>query len=72
MALLQGTERSATVTAVTQARLLVLEAGDLKYLMDQTPAMRRQIQDVAETRRQDTPRQDDGADRDAREETEAS
>jgi voltage-gated potassium channel len=72
MALLQGTERSATVTAVTQARLLVLEAGDLKYLMDQTPAMRRQIRDVAETRRQDTPRQDDGAARDARDETQTS
>jgi CRP-like cAMP-binding protein len=60
------------VTAVTQARLLVLEAGDLKYLMDQTPAMRRQIRAVAETRRQDTPRQDDGAARDVREETQAS
>ena len=50
----------------------MLEADDLKYLMDQTPAMRRQIRDVAETRRQDMPRQDDGTERDAREETPAS
>jgi voltage-gated potassium channel len=69
MAVLKGTERSATVTAVTQARLLVLEAGDLKYLMDQTPTMGRHIREIADARSQEAPSEGDSTAREAREKT---
>lgn len=55
MGLLAGRERNATVSAVTRAKLLVLEATDLKYLMDQTPKMGERIREIADQRARDTP-----------------
>ena len=62
MGLLAGRERNATVTAVTRARLLALEAADLKYLMDQTPKMGERIREVAERRAEETRAKGDTAD----------
>lgn len=50
MGLLQGRERSATVVAVTRVRTLVLEANDLKYLMEHNPVMAERIREVADRR----------------------
>lgn len=50
MALLSGRPRNATVTAISRTKLLVLEAGDLQYLMDQNPAMAARIRQIAESR----------------------
>lgn len=50
MALLRRSERSATVTAVTDVKLLVLDGGDLNYLMDQSPSMAGRIREIANLR----------------------
>lgn len=55
MALLHGRERNATVTAATSCKLLVLESGDLHYLMDQNPKMAARIREVADRRAQEAP-----------------
>lgn len=47
---LRGGERSATVTAAADSRLLVLGAGDLRHLMDLNPEMARRIRETAEGR----------------------
>lgn len=55
MALLHGRTRNATVSATTRVKLLVLEAGDLHYLMDQNPRMADRIREVASRREQSSP-----------------
>lgn len=55
MGLLAGRDRNATVSAVTRAKLLVLEAADLKYLMDQTPQMGERIREIADHRAREAP-----------------
>jgi voltage-gated potassium channel len=50
IAILTHTERTATVKAVTRAKLLVLDAKDLHHLMDRSPRMAKQIHDVAKAR----------------------
>jgi voltage-gated potassium channel len=47
IAALRRTRRSATVTAVTPARLLVLDALDLHALMDRQPEIARRIEQAA-------------------------
>lgn len=53
MALLRRSERSASVSAVTAVKLLVLDGGDLTYLMDQSPRMAERIREIAEKRAQE-------------------
>lgn len=48
--LLQGRERTATVVAASRVKLLVLQAADLKRLMDRNPQMADIIREVAERR----------------------
>jgi voltage-gated potassium channel len=60
MALLHGTRRSATVVAITPVKLLVLEAGDLRVLMDQRPEMGRRIRAIADQRRNEVQLHYDG------------
>ena len=55
MALLHGRERNATVTAATRCKLLVLDSGDLHYLMDQNPRMGARIREIADGRARDMP-----------------
>lgn len=55
MGLLAGRPRNATVNAVSQARLLVLEARDLKHIMAHTPRMAERIQAIAEERQGSAP-----------------
>src|SRR5262245_63434324 len=50
IAALRRTRRSATVTAVTRTRLLVLDAQDLRVLMDRDPRMGEVIHYGASTR----------------------
>jgi voltage-gated potassium channel len=50
IAALRRTRRSATVTAVTRASLLVLDAQDLHVLMDREPRIAQHIREVARTR----------------------
>lgn len=50
IAVLQHSERTATVRAVTRCKLLVLDANDLRHLMDRSPVMARRIRDVAALR----------------------
>jgi voltage-gated potassium channel len=50
IAALKRTRRSATATAVTTTRLLVLDAADLHSLMEQEPQIATRIQDAARTR----------------------
>jgi voltage-gated potassium channel len=50
IAILAHTERTATVKAVTRAKLLVLDARDLHHLMDRSPRMAKQIREVAKAR----------------------
>jgi voltage-gated potassium channel len=47
IAALRRTRRSATVTALTQTRLLVLDALDLHGLMDRQPAIATRIEEAA-------------------------
>ncbi len=50
IAALKRTRRSATATAVTTTRLLVLDAADLHSLMEQEPQIASRIQEAARTR----------------------
>jgi voltage-gated potassium channel len=50
IALLRRTRRSATVIAITRARLLVLDAQDLHALMERSPSIARHIHKVARER----------------------
>src|SRR6266542_1273125 len=50
IAALRRTRRSATVTAVTRASLLVLDAQDLHVLMAREPRIAQHIREVARTR----------------------
>ena len=50
MGLLARRERAATVTARTPCKLLALDAGDLRHLMDGNPAMAARITAGAESR----------------------
>jgi len=56
--LLHGRERSATVMAVSRVRLLVLQAADLKHLMERTPLMAERLHEVAGERAEAKPRLD--------------
>jgi len=47
IAALRRTRRSATVTAVTPTRLLVLDALDLHALMDRQPTLAARIEEAA-------------------------
>ncbi len=52
MALLSREPRTATVTAVSSADLLVLEVDDFLRLLDKLPAFKEHIQEVAKERRE--------------------
>jgi voltage-gated potassium channel len=50
IALLRDTERTASVTAVTECHLLRLDVGDFRRLMSQYPELQAAIRKVAESR----------------------
>jgi len=50
IAAIRKSERSATVRALDNAKLLVLDAADLHHLMDRSPRMAERIREVAEER----------------------
>jgi len=50
IALLRDTERTASVTAVTECHLLRLDVGDFRRLMSQYPALETAIRKIAESR----------------------
>ena len=50
VAILRRTRRSATVTALTRTRLLVLDAQDLHALMERDPRIAERIREVANGR----------------------
>jgi voltage-gated potassium channel len=50
IAVLQRTRRSATAVAVTRARLLVLDARDLRALMERDPRISARVHDMARGR----------------------
>jgi len=50
IAVLQRTRRSATVVAATRARLLVLDARDLRALMERDPRISERVHDMARGR----------------------
>jgi voltage-gated potassium channel len=50
IALLRDTERTASVTAVTECHLLRLDVGDFRRLMSQCPELEAAIRKVAESR----------------------
>jgi voltage-gated potassium channel len=50
IAILARSRRTATVKALERTKLLVLEAGDLKHLLDHHPDMAAHIRAVAEAR----------------------
>jgi voltage-gated potassium channel len=50
IAALKRARRSATATAVTTTRLLVLDAADLHSLMEREPQIASRIQEAARTR----------------------
>jgi len=52
IALLRDTERTASVTAVTECHLLSLDVGDFRRLMQQYPVLEAAIRKVADSRRQ--------------------
>jgi len=52
IALLRDTDRTATVTAVTECHLLSLGVGDFRRLMQQYPDLAAAIRKVADSRRQ--------------------
>jgi voltage-gated potassium channel len=47
---LRRARRSATVTAVTRANLLILQADDLHALMQRDPRIAQRVKEVVETR----------------------
>ncbi len=53
IAVLRGGERTATVVAMTDAKLLALGAHDLRHLMDRSPEMARRIKGKARDRLQE-------------------
>jgi voltage-gated potassium channel len=55
IALLRDTQRTATVTALTEVQLLALEASDFRSLMDQYPDLRERVSRVAEGRMTNPP-----------------
>jgi voltage-gated potassium channel len=50
LAVLRGTERTATVVAASDCKLLVLGEHDLRHLMDRSPEMARRIKSTAHSR----------------------
>jgi voltage-gated potassium channel len=50
IALLRDTERTASVTAVTECHLLRLDVGDFRRLTAQYPSLETAIRKVAESR----------------------
>ncbi|WP_131118743.1 cyclic nucleotide-gated ion channel [Lichenihabitans psoromatis] len=58
-ALLENSKRSATVRATETTRLLVLEASDLRVMMDRNPAIAQRIRGVAEQRQADNAKNED-------------
>jgi voltage-gated potassium channel len=50
IAVLRKAERSATARARDHAKLLVLDAADLRHLMDRSPRLAERIREVAEKR----------------------
>jgi len=50
IALLRDTDRTATVTAVTECHLLRLDVGDFRRLMNQYPELENAIRKIAESR----------------------
>lgn len=50
IALLRQTQRSATVTSVTEVQLLALEASDFRSLIDRYPDLKERVSQVAENR----------------------
>jgi len=52
IAVLQRTRRSATVTAVTRTSLLVLDAADMRALMDRDPRIAERVREMARGRLQ--------------------
>jgi voltage-gated potassium channel len=53
IAVLRGTERTATVVAATDCKLLALGEHDLRHLMDRSPEMARRIRSTARDRLQE-------------------
>ncbi|HYF55918.1 MAG TPA: cyclic nucleotide-binding domain-containing protein, partial [Salinarimonas sp.] len=53
IAVLRGGERTATVVAVADSKLLWLGAHDLHHLMDHSPEMARRIREQARERLKD-------------------
>ncbi|MEC9347569.1 MAG: cyclic nucleotide-gated ion channel [Pseudomonadota bacterium] len=51
LALLGDLRRTATVTAITQCRLMALDIADFRHLMESYPAIRQEIEQVAAKRR---------------------
>jgi len=50
IALLRDTQRTATVTALSEVQLLSLEASDFRSLMEQYPDIKERVAKVAEGR----------------------
>jgi voltage-gated potassium channel len=50
IALLKDTQRTATVTSLTETQLLALDAADFRKLIDQYPDLRERIHRIAESR----------------------
>lgn len=50
VAVLRRTKRSASATAITRSSLLVLDAHDMRALMDRDPRIAKGIHDIAKTR----------------------
>jgi voltage-gated potassium channel len=50
IALLRQTQRSATVTSVTEVQLLALEASDFRNLIDRYPDLKERVSQIAENR----------------------
>lgn len=50
IALLREVPRTATITSVTECELLVLSAADFRRLLEEYPAMKESIRDLAERR----------------------
>jgi voltage-gated potassium channel len=55
IALLKESQRTATVTALTEVQLLALEASDFRSLMEQYPDLRERVARVAEGRMANPP-----------------
>jgi voltage-gated potassium channel len=50
IALLKDTQRTATVTSLTETQLLALDAADFRKLIDQYPDLRERVHRIAESR----------------------